>query len=245
MSVAEVTSRGPDILFAYPQVGVDELVEIVSLSSPKVAFLASEAFDASQFDAPNESLRRIAEDHDGELVSVSLRWAADGLIWEWLATARWHDDLTEEEELAEYQARGIDRVGHELRLVSSRSASQKLLELILEAPAFRGETTNRRTAQAQIVMDAHPNLVADLMFPRDTLKRARAAAAVEVANWESRLTGDEIIDAVVEVLQVSRTIADQKARIAALVRRRADGWALSENFLERLRLEAADRRRRP
>ncbi|MFH8253245.1 hypothetical protein ACH3VR_22960 [Microbacterium sp. B2969] len=239
---ADVVHRDPDVLFTYPSVTPGELTVLLRGMAPRLVFVTSSSFDPADVDSDDAELRLAARQHAGDLFRLSVLWAADGVLFAWSAVADWHDKLLDEVELSDYQARGIDQVERELRIERSAAATQRLTEIVTESADFRGATTNRRTAQVKIIMDAHPDLVADLWFPNDFARRARAAAAVEVARYEAELDANEdILDQIILELAGGRPVNQQRMRVAEILRACADGWALSEGFVEKIRLKALDR----
>lgn len=239
--VYPATHRPPDVYFVYPSTPPSTLVEMLVSMAPATVFVDSERFDSDEFETTDDELREAAQTYDGEVRQVNVLWARDGLLYEWLATADWHDDLLDETEIAQTHARGMDQMEYELGLERSRNAHQKLAELVLGSPEFRGATTNRRSAQAQLIMDAHQDLVADLLFESRFVTNVRRNASIEIARWERELGTDEELRAQIAAaldLRVSQT--KQKRQVAELLRDRADGWALSEAFVEQIWREARE-----
>lgn len=239
--VYPATRRPPDVYFVYPATQPGALVDMFVSMSPATVFVDSERFDAEGFETTDDGLREAAQTYDGEVRQVNVLWARDGLLYEWLATADWHDELLDEAEIAQTHARGIEQMEYELALERSRNAHQKLAELVLGSPEFRGATTNRRTAQAQLTMNAHEDLVADLLFESRFVTNVRRNASIEVARWERELGADEQLPAqIAAVLDLRVSQTQQKRQVAELLRERADGWALSEAFIDQIWREARE-----
>lgn len=231
--VAPSSHRSPDVLFVHPDVRDDALVEMLAALQPALVFVTAESFDQDEVDWEDERIRASAASHADDVFRVSVTWPSDGLLFTWFVTAGWHDDLMSESEIAAYQARGLDEVERELRFERVRSASGELMALILASPEFRAATTNRRTAQMKLIMGSNPDLVDEIVFQRDFEARARANAATEVARWEQQLAADDGAAAqVAEKILGSRTQRDFKARAADAVREMADGWSLTEGFVD-------------
>ena len=242
--VYPATHRPPDVYFVYPTTQPGALVEMLVSMAPATVFVDSERFDADEFETTDDGVREAAQTYDGEVRQLNVLWARDGLLYEWLATADWHDELLDETEIAQSHARGMDQMEYELALERSRNAHQKLAELVLASPEFRGATTNRRTAQAQLIMDAHQDLVADLLFESRFVTNVRRNASIEVARWEQELGADEKLPAQIAAaldLRVSQT--QQRRQVAEQLRERADNWALSEAFVEQIWREARNHHR--
>lgn len=241
-AAADVVHREPDVLFPYPSVTPRELAELLRKMTPRIVFVTSSPFDPADLDSDDAEMRDAAWQHDGDICRLSVMWAADGVLFAWAAVADWHDRLVSEVAMSDYQARGIDQVERELRIERSAAAVQKLMAIVTESAEFRGATTNRRTAQVKVIMDAHADLVADLWFPNDFARRARAAAAVEVARHEAELdSNDDILHQIIVELAGGRPVNQQRMRVAEILRASADGWALSESFVEKMRLKALER----
>lgn len=232
-SVAPSSHRPPDVFFMHPDVPVDALIDMLVVMQPSLVFISAESFDHDEVDSEDDDVRASAEAHADEIFRVAVTWPTDGLLFTWLATAGWHDELMSESEIAEYQARGLDQVERELRMERARNASEELMTLILASPEFRAATTNRRTAQMKIIMGANPGLVDEILFQRDFESRARANAATEVARLEQQLAVDDgAVARLAESILGLRTQRDLKARSADTLREMADGWSLSDGFVE-------------
>lgn len=231
--VAPSSHRSPDVFFVHPDVPVDALVEMLVALQPALVFVTAEPFDQDEVDSEDERIRASAASRSDDVFRVSVTWPSDGLLLTWFATAGWHDELMSEIEIAAYQARGLDEVERELRFERARSASGELMALILGSPEFRAATTNRRTAQMKLITGANPSLADEILFQRDFEARARANAATEVARWEQQLAADEsaVVRVAEEILGL-RTQRDLKARAADALREMADGWSLTEGFVD-------------
>lgn len=239
--VFPATHRAPDVFFVYPVTQPGALIEMLTVMSPAIVFVDSERFDPDDFETDDDGLRQVAQDHTDDIHRFSVVWALDGLLYEWFATADWHDELLDETAIVERSARGIGQMEYELRVERSRAAHQALLSIVVAAPEFRAATWSRRSAQAKILMDAHPELVEDMMFDNRFVKLARDAANVEIARWEAELDADDsVIPRLAEELLGVRTQAQQKQRTAEVLREMADGWTLSEAFIEQMRLSAKE-----
>lgn len=234
-SVAPSSHRSPDVFFVHPDAPVEALVEILVAVQPALVFVTAELFDWDEVDSEDERVRASAEAHSDDVFRVSVTWPSDGLLFTWFATANWYDELISENEIAAYQARGLDEVERELRFERSRSASGELMALILASAEFRAATTNRRTAQMKLIMEANRALVEEILFQRDFESHARANAATEVARWEQELSADDsAVTRLAEEILGLRTQRDFKARAADVVREMADGWSLTEGFVEQI-----------
>ncbi|GAA2980408.1 hypothetical protein JOD63_002799 [Microbacterium terrae] len=244
-AVTDVRHRAPDVAFSHLAVTPPDLTALLRQMAPRVVFVTSTPFDADDVESSDPELLAAAQRHSGDTFRLSVMWAVDGTLFAWVAVADWHDRLLAEAELSEYQAEGTDQVERELRTEPNGTAVQKLMEIVMASGEFRGATTNRRTAQVKIIMDAHPELVADLWFPNDFTRRSRAAAAVEVARHEEELdTDDTVLEQITMELAGGRPVNQQRLRVAEMLRASADGWALSESFVEKIRLRASERNSR-
>lgn len=239
--IAPSSHRSPDVFFVHPDVSVDALVEMLLALQPALVFVTAESFDQDEVDSDDERIRASAASHADVVFRVSVTWPSEGLLLTWFATAGWHDELMSESEIAAYQARGLDEVEHELRFERARNASGELMALILASPEFRAATTNRRTAQMKLIMGANPGLAEEILFQRDFEARARANAATEVARWEQQLaTDDSAVARVAEEILGLRTQRDIKARGADALREMADGWSLTEGFVDLMLFRAKE-----
>lgn len=230
--VAPSSHRSPDVFFVHTDAPVEALMEILVGVKPALVFVTAESFDRDEVGSADERVRASAEAHSDDVFRVSVTWSSDGLLFTWFKTADWYDELISESEIAAYQARGLDEVERELRFERSRSASGELMALILTSAEFRAATTNRRTAQMKLIMEANRALVEEILFQRDFEARARANAATEVARWEQELSADDrAVARLADELLGLRTQRDIKARAAEVVRELADGWSLTEGFV--------------
>lgn len=223
------SARPPDVFFVHPTVSVEAFLETLEMMSPTVVFVLAESFDPDELDTEDASLRATADRHVGEIFRLSVLWAGDGMLHTWFITTDWHDALSDESEMQQYQAKGLQQMDRELMYERSRNAHCQLMDLVVESPDFRGATINRRTVQVRLVMDANPALVNDLIFPREFVTAARRIAADEVARWEAQLADDEdVIRRLAFELRGVRTQREQKESVARMLRNLADGWALTE-----------------
>lgn len=240
-SVEPTSHRPSDVFFVHPEVSVAALVEMVEAMKPSLVFVTAERFEPADIESEDADLRVAAQGHADDVFRVAVTWPSDGLLFTWFVTAGWHDELVSETEIAEYQAQGLDQVERELRFERARSSSGSLMALILASPEFRAATTNRRTAQMKLIMGAHPELVEDLLFQRDFEIRVRTEAATAVARWEQELSADEsVVPRLAEEILGLRTQRDLKARAADAVREMADGWSLTDGFVELVLARAKD-----
>lgn len=233
------THRPPDVYFVYPTTQPGALIDMLTMMTPAIVFVSAEQFDVDEFETSDDNLRAAAQAHDGDVRQVTATWARDGLLFQWLATADWHDHLLDESEVEAYQARGLDQMELELVKDSDRKARRKMTELVLASPEFRGATTNKRTAQARLIMNAHPDVLDDVLFEKDFITDVRRLASFEVARWEQELGGDGTLPAQIAGKLTQRSSqTQQKRQVAEMLRERADGWALSESFVEQVWMEA-------
>ncbi|MEW1835938.1 hypothetical protein [Microbacterium sp. NPDC079995] len=235
------STRPPDVIFVHPTASVEAFLETLDMMSPTVVFMLAESFDPDEIDTEDTGLRAAADQHAGETFRLSVLWARDGMLHTWFITTDWHDALSDESEMQQYQAEGLQQMDRELMRERSRNAHRQLMELVVESPDFRGATINRRTVQLRLMMDANPALVDDLIFPREFVTAARRTAADEVARWEARLADDEdVISRLAFELRGVRTQREQKECAARMLRELADGWALTETFVDQMRRKARD-----
>lgn len=237
--ISPTAHRKPDVFLVDPDVTVDGAVALITAVRPRFVFLPVDFFDADEFDTDSELVRDAARTHDGKACRVSALWAADGLLYEWSTSADWYDRLTDDAEIAEVSERGVDQMEYDLRVQASAAAARKLSELILASPEFRRARPRQRNPHIQIVLDEHPDLAGDLMFVEHFKKTVRDQADTEIAKWERQLDSDEtLLTDLPRELRGARTIARQKEITAGFVREVADGWTLTDTFLERVRQDA-------
>ncbi|MCR2799490.1 hypothetical protein QNO21_10165 [Microbacterium sp. zg-Y818] len=243
---APSSHRPPDVYFSHPDVSEDALLKMLVAMQPSVLFVSAEPFDPEDLDSEDINLRSSARAHADEIYRVTVIWAVDGLLLMWLVTAPWYEELQSETEIAEYQAQGLDQVERELRFERARTAHSELMALVLASPEFRAASTSRRTAEMKLVMVANKELVEDLLFPRDFEKRVRTEAATEVARWEHDLAADDgAVLRVAGAIRGLRTQRDKRSRTADTLRLMADGWSLTQGFIDLVlsRAEALNERR--
>ncbi|PKI93265.1 hypothetical protein CW368_03035 [Actinomycetales bacterium SN12] len=235
------STRSPDVFFVHPAVSVEAFLETLDMMAPAAVFVLAESFDPDDMGTEDAALRSTAEQHAGEIFRLSVLWARDGMLHTWFITTDWHDALSDESEMQQYQAKGLQQMDRELMHERSRNAHRQLMELVVESPDFRGATINRRTVQVRLLMDANPALVDGLIFPHEFATAARRTAADEVARWEARLADDEgVIRRLALELRGVRTQREQKEYAARMLRELADGWALTETFVDQMRRKTRD-----
>lgn len=234
--VAPSSARQPDVLFVHPAVVPDALIQVVAAMGPRLVFLNPETFDPDdEISSDDEGVKDAARLHAGELFRLSVTWACDGILYTWFATTSWYDQLTNEDEIAEYQRRGISRLEWELEREQTSAGWQQLMELVLAAPQVRAASMNQRSTQVRLIIDAHPEMQGRFFSESRFLSAARQRANMEVANWETQLADDEELTVrICEESQHLRGIGRQRAKTAEILREAADGWTLSAAFVERM-----------
>jgi len=246
VTVAPVTptqARKPDVSFIDPDVTADDLIELLRTVRPAFVFVAAETFDPDDLDTDDEEVGAAVQERAGDAFQMSVLWAADGLLYEWRATADWYEALRHEAAIVNAGEHTVGQVEWELRRESSAAAAHKLMDFVMASPGFRRARPRQRTTQIQLVLDEHPDLAADLLYPEDFKRAARQQADGEVAKWEQRLEDDEeLITELTKALHGTRTVAQRKQVAADVIREFTDWWTLTDEFVDRLIREALLRR---
>lgn len=251
--------RERDLLFVHPVAQISDVIELVRITQPRVVFVEAEHFEAISLVAEDDrvlsgvaQVLSDAQAHEQDLFRLSLTWVADSVVSTWFATARWFDLLTEEADIAVEAARGFMQLDHDLRQQQNRERYDRLRAAIIADAEFRAATVNKRSTVVRARLAASDEAFDDPWLERNLLREVRQEAAVEVARQENDLGNqlDEVANKLVssDHWRNVRTLAQQKTTIARFIVDVSDGWMLSEQFLEQLRVaaqaESARRRRR-
>ncbi|WP_230005927.1 hypothetical protein [Microbacterium sp. Bi128] len=246
------TIRTPDVYFVHPIASIDDVLELLRLITPRVVYVSPDFFDPdSLVDVEDrdlaglEEILRQAREHEGDLSRLSLTWASDGLVHTWFATPDWYDALSDEADIAVEAAKGLHDIDRDLRQQQFRKQFARCKAAIFNDPNFRGATVNKRTPAAKAVLASTGEVIEDPYFERHLLRELREEAALEVIRQEQILGADlaALADRVVTSNGWFRlpTLIRQRAAISSFVLEVAEGWMLSDDFIERLRAAIVDR----
>jgi len=245
--VRHTGARNADLLFFHPTAGLTEVLELITMSRPRVVFLEGNVFDASaslkgavaNLD-PAHPVRREAKQRDNDTYSLTMTWSIDGQLCMWLATAAWHNELTRAAEIAVERARSLDDLELERHRKRSREQIARCRDLVLEDPRFRAATVRNRATVAKVLLAERGETFGSPELEFELLRKLRQRAALAVTEQEQRLEGqiediaEQIVTSDVWVdIQTQRQL-QQKRDVIKFVVNVADGWMLSQDFLDQV-----------
>jgi hypothetical protein len=185
----------PDVTLDGESVSVKEAIEAASLCAAPFISMDIDEFDPTELlvqindnfpeDSPTvaglrELVRKADVEHRGKNERLWLRWGAQGLTYEWSATADWRRKL----------AVDMARATHEGQRESEAQAQSRdaevdaLATLLMDAKEFRAAMPTKRIPTALALLSAQQNIdeeVADKAASRAGYKLAKHVLALEMA----------------------------------------------------------------
>ncbi|PDQ36062.1 MAG: hypothetical protein B5766_02665 [Candidatus Lumbricidophila eiseniae] len=240
-------ARDTDLLFRHPTAGLTEVLELITMSRPRVVFLEGNVFDAkaslkgavANLD-PVHPVRREAEQRNDDTYRLTMSWFIDGQFCMWLATAAWYDELTRAAGIAVEHARNLADLELERHREHSRKQLARCRDLVFEDPRFRAATVRNRVTVAKVLLAERGETFGSPELELELLKKLRQKAALAVTEQEQRLAGqiediaEQIVTSDVWVdIQTQRQL-QQKGDVIKFVVNVADGWMLSQDFLDQV-----------
>ena len=129
--------KNTDVLFAAPEVTLDDALDIASHVGAAFVTLGERTFDLAEFLGDAEgvpaSLRNNAASHDGDLEGMDLQFIGAGMSYAWWAAVDWSQELTAE--LEEWQEDADEKRDRERRERLARA--QQLIRAAIEDAGVR------------------------------------------------------------------------------------------------------------
>lgn len=187
----------PEVSMDADSVSIDEAIEIAVLAGAPFVSLDMDEFDSAELlavvrenipeDSPSaENLNRLvnsAAKHNGDTEQLWLRWAAQGLSYEWNATADWRRKLAVDLAKADFEGRQQAAVQSQARDAEIDS----LMTLLMDSQEFRAAMPTKRIPTGVAVVAASSHGVADESLIRQAASRASTEIDRRVLQLEISL----------------------------------------------------------
>jgi hypothetical protein len=185
----------PDVTLDRESVSVKEAIEAASLCAAPFVSMDMDKFDPSELlaqvngnfpeDSPmvaslRELVRKAGVEHGGKSERLWLRWGAQGLTYEWSATADWRRKLAVDITTAAYEGQRRS----EAQAQSRDAEVDALVTLLMDAEEFRAAMPTKRIPTALALLSTQQNVdeeVADKAASRAGYKLSKHILALEMA----------------------------------------------------------------
>ena len=176
----------PDLRLDGESVSADEVIEIAALTAAPFVSIDMDEFDPAELlvqineDIPEDSpameqLRQLVGKADSKYRGMTerlwLRWGAQGLTYEWSATADWRRQLAVDMARATYEGQQESAVQAQAR----DSEVNSLVAILMDSPDFRAAMPTKRIPTGQALLTNHS---AD----EDVIQRAASRASLKRAG---------------------------------------------------------------
>lgn len=243
--------KAADVQLSSDTVGLDAALAIAAAANAPFVSLSTLEFNgemlrlyvAHEDDVtvlPDEVERVISEAsfHEGDFGGLTLRWPAQGLIFEWTAASDWHDGFWEE--LMSARAGATEEAEAEsAEEIAVHQAQIAELEAALAASEeFRAASVMKRRAVASAIASAiDEDLVGSWSF-NQALKDANALANMRIFEFEQAFSQQipELVKELAIEPEWQRARTDKIMREATLkfLTKKADGYRLGTGIVDQL-----------
>ena len=188
--------------------------------------------DQEYLSARAKKLTKDARQYNGQHQSVTVVWAAQGLLYEWDAGADWLipflNELHEAVEESEEESNEVQRE----RLTEYYTNIQTAATVLAESRKYRGEQVGkRRHLMAAIIADAGMDGIDDVTLSQRVMPEANRIISAKVYEFEQdfRARKAEIVEELrnFPAWQVVYSKAERKAAAMKFLTNKADGYRLS------------------
>lgn len=174
----------PEVQMFADDMGIDEAIEVAALTRAPFISLELSTFDTKalleDLEVTDESpagevhqrLIAKAQQHDGDFDQLWLRWAANGLSYEWTALAEWRRVLAVEIMNAKLRA---ERESSD-QADANRAQSDALVAFLIDSPEFRTALPTKRYPTGLAVIASSEHHGAD----EGVIQQAASRASTEV-----------------------------------------------------------------
>jgi len=233
------------VLFPHPDVTIGQALDVAVragaafvtvdvLPFDTAVFLVAAVEDAEDLvDVPDELLDA-AEEHEGEVMAVWVRFVADGTSYAFAAIATWHRDLTERfEEWADGESEAKDQ---ENAAVVERMS--KLSDAVCARPEMRGAKVSDRGRVAEALArelagadDDEPTIRAAASWSATRIRDEAGSAYFGISQDVAGAAADV---ATYEEWQTGRTATIRRAFIRDLLTERTGGYSPTDALVKRI-----------
>jgi hypothetical protein len=162
---AEFASKA-DVALDNASTSIDEAVAVAVASGAPFVSLQADTFSTVKLrellapeggeELPTKVQRFItrARTHDGESDALWLRWVAQGLIFQWVATPAWRDELFENLDRELASARRAAETESSKNDYAQKARIKELAAVLITSKEFRGVAANKRRPVGHAVLGA-------------------------------------------------------------------------------------------
>jgi hypothetical protein len=214
----------------------------VSLSETRfyAELLRSVLTDEATDELPRKVERVItkASSHEGEIEMLTLRWPAQGLIFEWTAGADWHDELWDKlsEATSEVSQESTEELDERQKVQNEqlRNFEAKLAA----SREFRGASVQKRRAIAESIAGTVSDDLFDSWGFRMAITEAGRVAKRNAYEYE-RIFSSQFSELAAELVgrpdwRSARTASGMREATLKFLIEKADGYRLGTAFVEEL-----------
>ncbi|WP_017197435.1 hypothetical protein [Arthrobacter sp. M2012083] len=235
---------------------VDEAVRVaakvgaVFISSSASTFEVQNYLDELADDQENLSVRakkliEAARQYNGQHQSVTVVWAAQGLLYEWHAGADWLVPFLDELHEAVEESGEESNEAQRERLTEYYTNIQTAAAVLAESRKYRGEQVGkRRHLMATIIAEAGMDEIDDITLSHRVMPEANRIINAKVYEFEQdfRARKEEITDELrnFPAWQVVYSKAERKAAAMKFLTKKADGYRLSTDLAVEISEAAAN-----
>jgi hypothetical protein len=183
-----------------------------------------------------ERLLEAAENHNDSLMSVTVRWVASGLVYEWMAQTEWIAPLLTEIDEAVQAAHNEDDAVEDARTEVHYAKLRAAIDALVESPRYRREQVNkRRHIAASILAEAGLGEINDVMLTHQVMPDANRIVNAKAMEFEEdfRARKRELAAELSNVpdFYMQNTKAGKKLIAIDFLTEKADGYRfLNSNF---------------
>lgn len=201
--------------------------------------------DQDNLSARAKKLIETARQRNGEHQSVTVIWAAQGLLYEWHAGAEWLVPLLNELHKAIEVSEEESTAAHRGRLTEYYTNIQTAANILAEARKYRGEQAGkRRHLMASNLAQAGMDEIDEITLTRQVMPEANRIVNAKVYEFEQdfRARKAEIAEELrnFPAWQVVYTKAKRKDAAMKFLAKKADGHRLSTDLAEEISDAAAN-----
>lgn len=192
-----------------------------------------------------ERLMESAEKHNDSLMSVTVTWVADGLVYQWMAQSDWIGPILMKLDAAVQEAEAESEAEQEDQLEEYYSNYRAAVTALAESPKYRGEQVNKRRHVApSIIAEAGLEEIPEVTLTRQIMPAANKIVSAKVYEFEQdvRTRKSELADELrtYPAWQRVYTQIKRKAAAAMFLMEKADGYRLSTDLAEEISEVAAN-----
>ncbi|BCW78321.1 hypothetical protein [Arthrobacter sp. NicSoilC5] len=241
--------READVEISAFVASIEDALRVAVLANAPFITMETETFWASRIRATEgyddlpaaaERMLKAAEEHDGSLVSVEVRWVADGLAYQWTAQTEWIGPLLMKIDAAKQAAEDQAEAEDDARTEEYYANIRAMVTALVESPKYRREqVTKRRHIAPGIIAAAGLGEVNEVLLTHRIIPEANKivnAKAVEFEeDFRSRKRELAIELSNVEDFYMQNTKAGKKLAAIEFLIEKADGHRfLNSNFATEL-----------